>query len=415
MFGTTKKYVFLIAFFLMANLQTFAQFGSNAGKIWFDDNFLYVNLINRGVLVIDNFNPKNPKKLGIIEIEGNVDMAVRGKLMYANSHEDLLTIDITDLKNAKILNRNEKVFSQRRGFNSNPTASIGWKTGDEMAAIMNSFNIFGGGTGTALGTLGIINNMIGGGGIGTNGITNTMVTSVATATGQSSGGSSSGKGGSMACFTMTENHLYAIDSRDIHVFNLTDPKKPAKTANPTTVSLDIETIFAHENKLFLGSQAGMYIYDIKDRQNPQRMGVYRHTRSCDPVVVEGNYAYVTMRNGTDCAGDVNQLDVVDVSNPFNPQKVATHKMTNPHGLGIDQGVLFICDGKDGLKVFDAADPQTIGKNKLAQFSDINAFDVIPDNKRKVLMMVGSNKIKQYDYSDRKNLKLLSEISTNDAN
>ncbi|PJF33372.1 MAG: hypothetical protein CUN57_02355, partial [Phototrophicales bacterium] len=128
---------------------------------------------------------------------------------------------------------------------------------------------------------------------------------------------------------------------------------------------------------------------------PEREGVYRHTRSCDPVVVEGNYAYVTLRDGTDCRGGVNQLDVVDVSDPSRPRKVKTYPMTNPHGLGIDEGTLFICDGRDGLKVFDANDPMRI--EQTGRFRNIQAYDVIPIKARKHLVMVGSNKIFQYDY------------------
>ena len=82
-------------------------------------------------------------------------------------------------------------------------------------------------------------------------------------------------------------------------------------------------------------------------------------------------------------------------------------MENPHGLGIDNGKLFICEGKFGLKSFDANSSNDI---KLQEhIKDVNAFDVIP-LQGNLLLMVGSDGFYQYDYSDPKNLKLLSKIA-----
>ena len=45
---------------------------------------------------------------------------------------------------------------------------------------------------------------------------------------------------------------------------------------------------------------------------------------------------------------------------------------------------------------------------VAHYKDINATDVIPFNN--LLMMIGEDGIFQYDYSDPKNIKLLSQIN-----
>jgi hypothetical protein len=82
-------------------------------------------------------------------------------------------------------------------------------------------------------------------------------------------------------------------------------------------------------------------------------------------------------------------------------------MFNPHGLGIDGDLLFICDGNAGLKVYNKTDPMAILSNQLAHFADFNTYDVIPYNG--VLMLIGSGGIYQYDYSDPTNLTLLSQI------
>jgi hypothetical protein len=141
---------------------------------------------------------------------------------------------------------------------------------------------------------------------------------------------------------------------------------------------------------------------------PSLVSIYNHIQSCDPVVVDGNYAYVTLYSGGICHVKTNQLEVIDITDLKAPRLVKVYPMTNPHGLGIDHGTLFICDGDDGLKIFDASDPLTISEHSLAHYGRINALDIIPLDH--VAMMIGSDGIYQYDYADVKNIKLLSKIS-----
>ena len=78
------------------------------------------------------------------------------------------------------------------------------------------------------------------------------------------------------------------------------------------VGWGLETIFQYKNNLFIGSQTGMYIYDLSDPAVPEQLSVFNHLRSCDPVVVDDDYAYVTLRSGTFCMNGNNQLDVGNI-------------------------------------------------------------------------------------------------------
>lgn len=82
-------------------------------------------------------------------------------------------------------------------------------------------------------------------------------------------------------------------------------------------------------------------------------------------------------------------------------------MYNPHGLGIDGDLLFICDGTAGLKIYDKSDPLEIINRKIAHYPDFNTYDVIPMNG--TLMLVGEKGIYQYDYSNPQNIVELSRI------
>ena len=65
----------------------------------------------------------------------------------------------------------------------------------------------------------------------------------------------------------------------------------------------------------------------------------------------------------------------------------------------------VCDGPAGLKIYNADDPMNL--HKIAWFSDINAFDVIPY--QGVLMTIGSGGLYQYSYNGSDQVSLLSEI------
>jgi hypothetical protein len=129
-------------------------------------------------------------------------------------------------------------------------------------------------------------------------------------------------------------------------------------------------------------------------------------RSCDPVIADDNFAYVTLRSGTACQGFTNQLEVLNITKLMQPSLVKTYAMTNPHGLSKDGNLLFICDGRDGLKVYNAAQPDKL--QLLQTIGNLETFDVIAFNG--IAIVVAKDGLYQYDYSNPSNLKLLSRLS-----
>ena len=217
-------------------------------------------------------------------------------------------------------------------------------------------------------------------------------------------GASNGVGGSMARFALLGDKLYTVDNQSLRVFDVSNPANPTG-GDRQALGFGIETIFPYRGNLFIGTQTGMQIYSAANPARPQYLSTFTHVTACDPVVVQGNYAYVTLRNGTACNRGQNRLDVVDVSNLERPQLVGSFPMQNPHGLGVDGLDLFVTEGNFGLKAFDLTDPRV---PKLTQaFGDVKSFDVIPLSK--VLMVTGQDGFRQYDYADRSQLKLLSHL------
>jgi hypothetical protein len=146
----------------------------------------------------------------------------------------------------------------------------------------------------------------------------------------------------------------------------------------------------------------MFMYDVADPENPLPAGEFTHGRACDPVITDGQYAYVTLHAGDGCGGDANELHVIDVSHLPQSQLVKTYQLTKPTGLAKDGNMLFICD-QNAVKIYNAANPAQL--QLLQQINSNEPYDIIVQNNR--AMVVCSNGLYQYDYSNVNHIRQLS--------
>ncbi len=207
----------------------------------------------------------------------------------------------------------------------------------------------------------------------------------------------------MARFTIKGDFMYTVSDNSLHIFNIKKRHKP-QFVGKLDIERGIETIFSYKDLLFFGTRTGMLIYNIADPESPVFYSKYQHIYSCDPVVVDEGYAYVTLRNQAGCRRGKNELQVYDIKDPTSPILIKSYQMKNPWGLGIDGKKLFVADGKFGLKVFNAKNPKNL--KPIETLKDINGYDVIPNNN--ILIVSARDGIYQFDYS-KKRLKKLSRI------
>ena len=365
----------------------------NPGKIYTKDQFLFINELKQGIHIIDNRNPSAPTPVAFLRIPGNGDIAIRNNILYADSYMDLLAFDISNPASVQAVNRVPNVF---------PSGSFegGWWSYDATNQILYDQQVS-----YATETIdtnceeGVAPNNWWSGGVAFN-------ASSSLTTNDNSGNSTNGMAGSMARFALYDDYLYTVNQSTMQLFNIKTPAEP-KLGNKIQMNGGIETIFPYKDKLFVGSQTGMYIYDNVNPEKPVQLSVFQHARVCDPVVVHDNIAYVTLRSGSQCGGFTNQLDVVDITNLLNPKLLKSYPMRNPHGLGIAFPNLFICEGAYGLKSFDMRDALNIDRNLLQHIEDLNAFDVIPLEKS--LLLIGKDGFYQFDVSNPRQLRQLSHI------
>lgn len=347
------------------------------GKIYIYGNYLFITEIKKGIHIVDNTNPASPRFINFINIAGNADIAVNSNILYADNYVDLLAFDVSNPAHIIPVRRVENVFDNQY-VDKAKGLILGYKDTVITEVIRDNFYAEKNYQNDGAGFLA-----------------------------NSTANPSYGTGGSTARFTLMNSNLYTVDHYQLKLFNVSNPGDP-KYLSSINLGGGIETIFPYENKLFIGSTTGMHIYDASTPSAPVKLSTYRHVTSCDPVVVQGKYAYVTLRSDNFCQQGVNVLQVLNIENASNPVLVSSFPMLKPFGLTVSDNNLFICEGQFGLKAFDSSDALTIGQKQLSFLKDIHASDVIAGPKS--LIVTGINGIYQYNYNNPSDLKLMSHLA-----
>ncbi len=366
---------------VMAAKQTQSQ-----GKIYVAQNYIFYIAAEQGVHVFDNSNPTAPQNIAFLNIEGVHDIAVKDDRLYADNFVDLVVFDISNMLNITQIQTLQNVFDFFPQYPENAefydytvTAGPGElmtgfrletraRPSEDYSVIANdAFEQFSGAAESA--------------GVGT--------------------------GGSYARFQINGNALYAVEAFHLDVFNIANANL-AVFVNEVYMNEwfgggEFETLFRQKKYLFVGSTTGMFVVNAEDEFNPYFMSGFSHATACDPVVVEGTTAYITVRGGASCGAIEDQVNVIDVTDMSNPTLLSTYFLDQPYGLGIRSGVLYVCCGSDGLKIFDASSNVLT----LEQSYGDNVTDVIPLESH--LIAVGQNTIRQYNYGPEFTLEPISVL------
>ncbi len=370
------------------------------GKMYFYKNYLLINELREGIHVIDNSNPAAPLTIGFLKIPGNVDMAIRNNVLFADSYTDLVAVNIENILQPKTVERRQNAFNGFQVDATNGIVTSYVETKEKLVIDCNDPNwgrssfFVGGDVFSADATnVGVLNGVP----VKTSGNSSPNVTGVQ---------------GSQSRFTLYENYLYTVTQGNLVIYDVASRLTELKRLQTWWQT---ETIFPSGKALYIGTPSGLIIFDNSNPADPKQASTVQHVTGCDPVVVDGNKAYVTIRTGSACTGTLNLLEVFDVSNIYQPKRIAQHNMLNPHGLAVEGKNLYICEGKFGLKTFDRTSDIDIDKKQLEHFKDFFAYDVIalpldyPLQGKKIVMVIGDDGLVQYDATNQKDLKKLSTI------
>lgn len=356
------------------------------GKIYVYQDYIFVGDVHSGIHIIDNSDPKSPKAIKFIQIPGNEDISVKDNFLYADSATDLVIFDISDINNISIIEQLEDVFNVYNydipveaeavdygKFDFDDDIIVGWTLTTERRKKVD------------------------------NTIDKALDDGVVLSAGAES---TTGTGGSLARFQIVDNYLYTVGNYEMAIFNIQNLAEPV-LSNTQYAGWNIETMFQAEGYLYLGSTNGMYIYNLVNPSSPEFVSDFTHWEGCDPVVVDGDYAYLTLRGGNLCGQLESVLEVIDISDKTNPTLAARYNLENPYGLGIKNNMLYVCDGTAGLKLFERETSEDL--ILVNSLKDIQAKDVIPLEKS--LIMIGEKTLYQYEYIEN-NIGLISSYILN---
>src|SRR5690606_37537260 len=95
-----------------------------------------------------------------------------------------------------------------------------------------------------------------------------------------------------------------------------------------------------------------------------------------------------------------------ITNLREPKLLDFYEMENPHGLAVQDTLLFVCEGHYGLKLFEINEGAEL--SLIHFYHNIRSNDVIvkPNN---LLIVIADDGLFQYDFSDLNDFKELSHI------
>jgi hypothetical protein len=331
-----------------------------------------------GIGIMDISVRENPTPIAFIELLANSHAVIKDQIILADNGPDLVSIDISDFQNITLENRLENVFPDK-WLEEGKTVFTGYE--EQKISIFKKYSA-----------------------------SDTIPPDDRSA--ENMAALAIGRGGSETRFALMGNYLYVARDKGIRPFDVTNAASPVMN-NELGYTLDgFETILANNGYLYIGTSNGVVILNANaSPATPSQEAIALRTiTGCDPVVVQGNFMFSTVRSGASCSrfsSNSSGLFVHDIANKKLPFTIFTETVENPKGLGIDGKLLFLCQGDMGLSIYDWNET-TKRPTFRYRYNDIHAFDVIANDK--TLIVAAENGLFLYDYSDPNNLKKLSRVA-----
>lgn len=372
---------------------------AEAGKIVTYQNYIFINKPNEGIHVVDNSNPATPVNLHFINIPGSLDLTIIDGHLYSDMFSALVVFDISDVTLPDLI----EDFTVEEVFYYNPYRTLDNVSRPEVGYDYTQYESIDDSRGIVTGWEVEIRQEPLEDQILYLRLEDTAIAET-TSSDQANGFNEVSTAGSMTRFLPIDRYLYTINFNELVLFSIGDNYQPSRFARLDT-GTQAETLFQLNNLLFVGSTTGMSMYDVTSPSNPNYLNSIEHFRSCDPVVADENYAYVTLRGGTNCFTETNELQIIDIRTPEELSVVARQVMFNPHGLAIHEDYLLVCDGTAGLKVVDVSNreqPEILSTDNIPF-----AYDIIVDFPS--ALVVGEGVLYQYDLSNLPEIVKTNEL------
>jgi hypothetical protein len=371
----------------------------NPGKIFVSDQFLLIGEEGKGIHVLDNTNAEAPQPLYFMNIPGNREFFVKDNIIYGESYYDVVKIDISNITVPKLVSRLKNAFLSEEVLNDKGEALIGFNFQEvtEEVAI-----------GSPVHQQASTSNIV-----YFNHISSIIPPSAVPA---SFAGNSNGTSGTVNRISTYKDYVYFVSFYKLTT--LKDNQNELTLMSSTHLGNDLETVFIKDDLLYIGARTSMRILSLDTPELPSMIGSFWHPNSCDPVYPYDEVIYLTLRGGDfgGCFGDQNALWVlegVNRSNLINNKFVNTNvlqeiAMKSPYGMTMIGDKLYVGEGANGLKIFDATNRKQL--SLLSWDKSVAAYDIIPHPSRRDLVLIAGPKgLGQYKIGNDNHFDLLSWV------
>jgi len=154
------------------------------------------------------------------------------------------------------------------------------------------------------------------------------------------------------------------DDNLLIVLDITDPSSPIEVASLVAPeNYPIYSIVIHDTTLYVRLMRSFWIVDVSDPIAPRELSVLTTESSSGNIFLVDSYLYV---NASEYSAENPKMSiqVIDVSDPSNPQLAATVAVAPEAHIREASGNRLYCTGEDGFRIIDISSPR-LSHMKLA--------------------------------------------------
>lgn len=360
---------------------------TNPGKIFVSPNFLFIGEEGVGIHIIDNTDPEAPRNLAFLNIPGNREYFVSNNILYAESYYDMLKIDLSIPTQPVLVSRIENAVAEEIQDNQGRTL-LGFEFQTITEKLDKDDNIW--------------DFMVGNDHQVYFDYAQQMIPPSAVPA--SFAGNSSNGIGSVNRVVENNGYVYMVSRQNLIII---DDRSSFSHVSTNSIGWDMETVYPLDDLLFIGASTNVTVMNVSDPENPEWVSSFQHITSCDPVIPSDieDISYVTLRTGDEnnCPGDENALLVLQMEDGWmNPiQEIG---MESPYGLTLIGDKLYVGEGMDGLKIFDATDRRRLVLEEWN--TSVTAYDVLQHPTRNDILLIAGP-----DGLDQVKIEGFEELST----
>ena len=364
------------------------------GNLYAYGDYLFVNVNREGYHVLDNTDPRQPRNVAFLQVPGATHMAFVDGRMVSDSYADMLVLEFGGPDDLTLLSSTPNLLLQTDGFEvGEDVVAVGFEEREVTFTEDCSGLVDVGCPQCDVGfeRLNFASDM---GAV-------------------RSGNVQVNTGGSLARLAFCDRMLYVLARDRLTTFRLEG--QTLVNARETQLGGGQEALVLDGAFLYAASEWGLTVLEVGDCGLPVSRGFAPRFWNNDPVAVAGDRAVVALRNGNTPTDRLDgRLIVYDLSDRTNPRELATFPMAHPVGVALRQNRLYVCDGIDGLLVydFDPDRPGDLGEARVQTIAEADVVDlaVLPYDAGPVLFTVGQQTVAQFAIDGDGLLSPLSTLS-----